>query len=331
MSVLIYTDDIIQELEFSQEMAEGFVAIGRILAKKRKLPKVRQKKTKKHRRKENGSFYVLGKKLSFNSFNFFQGMIEYAKFFQTHLPLIKDIRWKNKPSQLKVDKRWFLPDYLRFYQDYWQLISLTWFPLSINSDQELKKSKKYMGLEDVSYLFSNLSWQSKTAISFLKQILNLGPKKNINQKSYETFAKNFQPGFVYKFKITNHYFMVIWESDLTLFYVDYFKESGREHYFRADQLEIKEFLNYISRYWAQDHWNYFNFNDIVARTEALDDIISYGMDVEKITQYPILSKPDIKKLKLELLINLQQNPSQKPKYQQFRAEMVWNLLMKEEE
>lgn len=177
-----------------------------------------------------------------------------------------------------------LPVPFQFIKDNWVLIRVLWDDIDHNSlyhynisdyDDNGKSPsdgslyEKIVNKEDLSKIL----WSCFFAADFILDLygvysrdvpeLNSEPGFNrlpaVKASNFVSFEQDFHNGFVYKFGIINHQFIVIYLSEEELYYIDYYSETERAEYYRFDSMKREYFLDYIKNYLdgnVEEHSNF---------------------------------------------------------------------------
>jgi hypothetical protein len=149
----------------------------------------------------------------------------------------------NKAIKMQTD---LLPHF-KFIKENWADIAITWIDHSENL---------YLDVYDEDYIvkaqLTDIWWSCFQSAGLMRDIYDCYDRKGYVHpqliKSYEDFLPQFKPGFLYFFGICDHNFVVVYDMDETLHYVDYYNETGRRDKFRVENIKKETFLSFVHNY-----------------------------------------------------------------------------------
>lgn len=167
-----------------------------------------------------------------------------------------------------------LPTTFQFIKDNWVLIRVLWDDIDHNSfyhyniriynpindkfSSDNTLYDKIVKKRDVS----KVPWSCIFAADFILDLYKVYSRDEpvvgniagfnhlptIKVSDVNSFDKDFQSGFIYKFSIINHEFVVIYLSEQEIYYTDYYSETERSEYYRFESMERQHFLDYLKNY-----------------------------------------------------------------------------------
>jgi len=143
-----------------------------------------------------------------------------------------------------------LPQTFKFINDHWPIICALWNDHCNNTFDYCKKDV-YECL--INKNFKNISWCCFFVADFILDLYGIYDRTghNKNLVSIESFY-DFEAGFIYKFGIMDHEFIVIYIDDDNFYYIDYYMETERDDRFRFEKMNKNYFIKYIQSYINED-------------------------------------------------------------------------------
>lgn len=138
----------------------------------------------------------------------------------------------------------------KFIKDNWPIVCALWNDHCNNTFSYCKKDV-YESL--INNNFKNISWCCFFASDFILDLYGVYDRTghNKNLSPVESFD-DLESGFIYKFGIMDHEFIIIYINDDNFYYVDYYMETERDHRFRFEKMNKCYFIKYVQSYINED-------------------------------------------------------------------------------
>jgi len=76
----------------------------------------------------------------------------------------------------------------------------------------------------------------------------------------DEFTTQFESGHIYHFSISDHEFIVIYDNNEIIYYVDYYVETGCEDHFRLELTSKRTLIDYFISYLKEDFVTHAEFH-----------------------------------------------------------------------
>lgn len=194
---------------------------------------------------------------------------------------------------------------LQFVKDNWVKLTLTWN----DSDNNLTSlhNPEVMKLLEQKLIPQGISWSCFFAVGLMLDIYGVyqrdcGIRRSEIVTDIDNFIEKFQPGHIYHFGITDHEFIIIYDHSGSIYYIDYYMETGRgcrqlnlpanlSQAFRLEAMPKYIVLKYLKSYLTENfgYHTMFHHGDKVYHDEY---VCSYHCDKTR-------DRPDSNHSKLE--------------------------------
>lgn len=161
-------------------------------------------------------------------------------------------------------------DYLDFIQNSWKLIALTWYiPTQVPEDTlylaEQEYAEKYLQYVITDTLPDVQLWSCLYMHSFIASLFNIPIPDNIEDflpVSYDSLDNLFEKGYVYFFKIYTHDFVVIWDHNDNIAYLDYFGDYREgDDTFHLERTNKDTLKSMVRSYLTEDFETFSRFHN----------------------------------------------------------------------
>lgn len=157
---------------------------------------------------------------------------------------------------------------LNFLRNHWVEIAMTWNAENDSNCITLREAKM-VAKEKIP---KGKYWSCFFVPELIRDIYQIARGDNskpILIDDIAEFDREFTPGYIYEFEISDHVFVMIYEADGRIYYVDYYMETGRgcrqigkknPEAFRLETIDRQACIKYLTSYLAEDFDTFVKFN-----------------------------------------------------------------------
>lgn len=160
---------------------------------------------------------------------------------------------------MRSDK-YMLPVTYQFIKDNWILVRSLW---NDNTDNTIYYCDA--DIHDRLLRKQNLdreSWSCFFAADFILDLYGVYNRQthNIIIDDVDSFKEQFEPGYIYKFGILDHNFVVVYLADNQIYYTDYYAETGRYKLYRFELMPRESVIDYVKDYTSENFDRHTEFH-----------------------------------------------------------------------